>query len=499
MSWLSTDGTAKDPDTEQDAAPDVFGESKIHGRILVADDNGDMRAYVGRLLGAHWDVETVEDGNAAIEAIRRNRPDLVVTDAMMPRLDGFGLLGRIRNDPELSDLPVIMLSARAGEEARIEGLDAGADYYLTKPFSARELVAQVNANLTLARVRRDATRDLRASEEALRRRTTQFETLLNEAPMGVYLVDADFKIQAVNPTAWPVFGDIPDLIGRDFEEIIHILWPDHYANEVVRLFRLTLSTGEPYVAPEHIEQRRDRAVTEYYEWRINRIPLPEGRYGVVCYFRDISAHVRARQQRELLINELNHRVKNTLATVQSIAAQTLKGATVSAAVKDALESRLLSMAGAHDVLTQQNWEGADLRNIVEKALSPFMAPRREFDVNGPDIRLLPKSALAIAMAVHELATNAAKYGALSNGSGRISVHWAIAECDAPHLQIVWTETGGPKVVAPRSKGFGSRLIQRGLAGQLGGEALIDYRETGVICRIMAPLSTITGSVPPILA
>ena len=144
---------------------------------------------------------------------------------MMPGLDGFGLLEAIRKDPDLRDLPVIMLSARAGEEARIEGLDAGADYYLTKPFSARELVAQVNANLTLARVRSEAARDLRASEEALRRRTTQFETLLNEAPLGVYLVDADFKIQAVNPTALPVFGDIPDLVGRDFDEVIHILWP----------------------------------------------------------------------------------------------------------------------------------------------------------------------------------------------------------------------------------------------------------------------------------
>jgi len=417
----------------------------------------------------------------------------------MPGLDGFGLLAAIRKDPDLRDLPVIMLSARAGEEARIEGLSAGADYYLTKPFAARELVAQVNANLTLARVRSEAARDLRASEEALRRRTTQFETLLNEAPLGVYLVDADFKIQAINPTALPVFGEIPDLVGRDFGEVIRILWPKDYADEVVRLFRHTLETGEPFVTSEHIEERRDRKVREYYEWRINRIPLPAGRYGVVCYFKDISAQVRARQQRELLINELNHRVKNTLATVQSVAAQTLKGGLVPATVKGALESRLISMAGAHDVLTQQNWEGADLRNIVEKALSPFMAPKREFDVDGPDIRLLPKSALAVAMAVHELATNAAKYGALSNGSGRISVHWTIAERDEQHLQIVWTEAGGPKVAAPSSKGFGSRLIERGLAGQLGGEALIDYRETGVVCRIMAPLSTITGSVPDILS
>jgi PAS domain S-box-containing protein len=497
LSWLKND-TA--PNSERDiAAPDVLGDIKMKGHILVADDNRDMRAYIGRLLGAHWDVETVEDGNAAIGAIRRNRPDLVVTDAMMPQLDGFGLLEAIRNDPELRDLPVIMLSARAGEEARIEGLDAGADYYLTKPFSARELVAQVNANLTLSRVRSEAAKAIRASEEALRRRTTQFETLLNEAPLGVYLVDADFKIQAINPTALPVFGDIPDLVGRDFGEVIRILWPEDYADEVVRLFRHTLGTGEPHVTPEHIEERRDRKVREYYEWRINRIPLPEGRYGVVCYFRDISAYVRARQQRELLINELNHRVKNTLATVQSIAAQTLKGTTVPATVKDAFESRLLSMAGAHDVLTQQNWEGADLRNIVEKALSPFMAPTRKFDVDGPNIKLLPKSALAVAMAIHELATNAAKYGAMSNASGCISVHWTVVERDEQHLQLVWTETGGPKVAAPSNKGFGSRLIERGLAGQLGGEALIDYRETGVVCRIMAPLSTITGSVPDILS
>jgi PAS domain S-box-containing protein len=499
LSWLPQDSTTNLSVSQRDVAGADVGGKTLHGRVLVADDNPDMRAYIGRLLGAHWDVDTVEDGNSAIEAIRKNPPDLVVTDAMMPGLDGFGLLAAIRNDPELRDLPVIMLSARAGEEARIEGLEAGADYYLTKPFSARELVAQVNANLTLARVRSEAARDLRASEEALRRRTTQFETLLNEAPLGVYLVDADFKIQAVNPTAFPVFGDIPDLVGRDFGEVVGILWPEDYADELVRLFRNTLETGEPYMTPEHIEERRDRKVREYYEWRINRIPLPEGRFGVVCYFRDISAQVRARHQRELLINELNHRVKNTLATVQSIAAQTLKGTTIPVTVKGALESRLLSMAGAHDVLTQQNWEGADLRNIVEKALSPFTAPKREFDVDGPVIRLLPKSALAVAMAVHELATNAAKYGALSNGSGRISVHWTIAERDEPHLQIVWTETGGPKVAAPSSKGFGSRLIERGLAGQLGGEAVIDYRETGVVCRIMAPLGTITGSVPDILS
>ncbi|RCJ25783.1 hypothetical protein A6S26_15755 [Nostoc sp. ATCC 43529] len=131
-------------------------------------------------------------------------------------------------------------------------------------------------------------------EEALRSSQAQLQTLFDEAPLGVFLIDEDFRIRQVNPTALPVFGDIPDLIGRDFDEVMHILWSPAYADEVVQQYRHTLETGEPYFVPERIEERRDRGVIEYYEWRINRIPLPEGRYGVVCYFRDISTQVLAR-------------------------------------------------------------------------------------------------------------------------------------------------------------------------------------------------------------
>ncbi|MDQ3563232.1 MAG: PAS domain S-box protein [Pseudomonadota bacterium] len=133
------------------------------------------------------------------------------------------------------------------------------------------------------------------AEEALRLRNDQFETLLNEAPLGVYVVDSDFRIRQMNPTALPVFGSIPDVIGRDFDEMIHILWHKEYADEIVERFRHTLETGEPYIVPERIEERRDRRVREAYEWQINRIPLPEGRYGVVCYFWDISREVLARE------------------------------------------------------------------------------------------------------------------------------------------------------------------------------------------------------------
>jgi signal transduction histidine kinase len=145
------------------------------GRIVLADDNADMRDYVTRLVGGSCQVRAVGDGEAALEAIRSEPPDLIITDVMMPRLDGFGLLRAIRSAAETRELPVILLSARAGEEARIEGLDAGADDYLVKPFSANELVARVNANLKLARIRREARAALERSEERLRELNAQLE------------------------------------------------------------------------------------------------------------------------------------------------------------------------------------------------------------------------------------------------------------------------------------------------------------------------------------
>ena len=135
--------------------PTVAAAVAARPRILVADDNADMRDYVRRLLAGRYEVDAVGDGEAALAAAHTERPDLVITDVMMPRLDGFGLLKALRSDPETKTIPVIMLSARAGEDARIEGIQSGADDYLIKPFSARELVARVSAAIELARVRRE--------------------------------------------------------------------------------------------------------------------------------------------------------------------------------------------------------------------------------------------------------------------------------------------------------------------------------------------------------
>jgi signal transduction histidine kinase len=157
MRWIPSDLKAEGQIAESGSPGGQQPQTAVlSGRILLADDNSDMRDYVKRILGSHWTVEAVSDGRVALESAFERVPDLVLTDVMMPGLDGFELLRKLRADPRTREVPVILLSARAGEESRVEGLEAGADDYLTKPFSARELVACVGANLKMARVRREA-------------------------------------------------------------------------------------------------------------------------------------------------------------------------------------------------------------------------------------------------------------------------------------------------------------------------------------------------------
>jgi signal transduction histidine kinase len=172
LRWLAEDADSAERDT-----PERRAATAPRRRIVLADDNADMRTYVARLLGAYHDVEAVPDGLAALSSIRARRADLVLSDVMMPGLDGFGLLREIRADAALRDTPVIMISARAGEEARVEGLDAGADDYLAKPFAARELIARVSANLALAQARREGLEQLRLALAAGELGTFWFDTV----------------------------------------------------------------------------------------------------------------------------------------------------------------------------------------------------------------------------------------------------------------------------------------------------------------------------------
>ncbi|MHC2002686.1 PAS domain S-box protein [Methylobacterium sp. CM6241] len=206
--------------------------------------------------------------------------------------------------------------------------------------------------------------------------------------------------------------------------------------------------------------------------------------------------IEADEQQRILNRELSHRMKNTLAMVQAIASQSLRNVTDVEAAKHALAARLIALGNAHDILLTGERESAAISTILQSALSLHddQQPGR-FDLSGPEIVIGSKAALSLALMMHELATNAAKYGALSRPDGRVVVEWrVVAVGDDDTIHLVWSEHGGPPVSPPTRKGFGSRLIERGLAGAVGGEVSLAYEPDGLICRVVAPLGGFQTSV-----
>jgi PAS domain S-box-containing protein len=323
----------------------------------------------------------------------------------------------------------------------------------------------------------------------LRESEARFRHMADSAPALIWMTDADGAISFANLHYDHIFGrPAEEMLGAGWRAIVH---PDDLAEVEARF-------GEAFArrAPLRLEIRvvdRDGAT----RWlRCEGVPRLDDHGGFLGYTGcnvDVTDAKIAGEHQTLLIHELNHRVKNTLATVQSIAMQSLRGlkGPQADAARAAFEARLLALARAHDVLTRQSWESADLDEVVADAVAPLDGTRTRFAIAGPPVRLPPRMALSIAMALHELGTNAVKYGALSNAAGRVAVAWTI-EADA-RLHLTWTERGGPPVEAPESRGFGSRLIERNLARELAGSVSLGFAREGVTCVIDAPLRQ--GALP----
>ncbi|MBV9750651.1 MAG: PAS domain S-box protein [Acetobacteraceae bacterium] len=609
MRWLPA---ANGPGAnEADAEPVLAGANRP--RILLADDNADMRAYVGRLLAGQYAIEAVADGEAALTAaLGGEPPDLVLSDVMMPGLDGIALTAALRADPRTALVPIILLSARAGEEAQVEGIGVGADDYLVKPFSARELLARIKGNMELGRARRQAAareQRLRAEADMMR---TRIETMIEHMPVGAVLFDTTGRILVSNapyrryvpgalvPSQDPVaherwIGFHPD--GRRFAasdlpsacalrgEVIRAQelrfrdddgverWtqvsasPVHGADGAIvgavtvivdtdearrataalreseERFRVAadsapiliwMTDAEPratfwnrqyeelfgrpasdlrddiwrqVVHPDDVNsllagfrdafQRRARFSREVrvfdrdgrLRWlRAEGVPRYDGVDNFLgytgCAF-DVTDSKEATARQHLLIAELNHRVKNTLATVQSLAQQSMRSTDAPPGFATAFSSRLLALARAHDLLTREEWDGATLADVAAAALAPWLDGGR-ITMEGARIRLVPKHALALSMALGELATNAVKHGALSVPAGQVSLAWKQDGEGAVVLE--WIENGGPVVRPPVRRGLGSRLLGRPLAAELGGTVDVRFDPAGVRCVIGFPVS-----------
>ena len=305
-------------------------------------------------------------------------------------------------------------------------------------------------------------------------------TILDGIGDGFYAVDRDWRIILFNREAERHFRRSPeDVLGHKLWD----LFPGARETALGTLFTKTMESRETI-------RSETESVIFGSRWLSYRLfPLGDG-MGVV--FRDMTDRKRAEEQRDLLINELEHRVKNTLTTVQSIASQSFRAAGIAPEALRAFDARLIALGNVHGVLTKQSWDAADLHDVVWAALRPHSAPDRDrFTVEGPNVQVGPKCAVAFSMAVHELATNAIKYGALSADSGHVEIAWSTA-ADRFHWQ--WRERGGPPVTVPERTGFGSRMIERALALQLSGKATIDYPPAGLVCTIDAPLATMRDHI-----
>jgi PAS domain S-box-containing protein len=311
-------------------------------------------------------------------------------------------------------------------------------------------------------------------------RQSELTTILEGIGEGFYAVDRDWRITHFNNEASRHFGrPASDMVGR-------VLWEIFPTAADTDLGRTFLST----MASRTTVRGESMSVLVGPRWLAYRLfPLADG-MGIV--FRDVTELKHAEAHRELLINELNHRVKNTLTMVQAIATQTFKG--VDAGARDDFEQRLLTLSNVHSLLTDESWESAELHAVIRASLRPHLGSARErLSFEGPNLRLRPKGAVALSMALHELATNALKYGALSVDGGSVSLTWTTPD---RRFRLRWQEAGGPVVRPPASTGFGSRMIERGLSAELQGEVRIDFRTDGVVCTIDAPLESIHDEARP---
>ncbi|MDP8919385.1 MAG: PAS domain-containing protein, partial [Pseudomonadota bacterium] len=339
---------------------------------------------------------------------------------------------------------------------------------------------------------RDITERQKAAE-ALRASEARLKAVLNNVPVGIIIAEAPSgRVVTGNPQAERIFRH-PIHPTPDFDA--YAQWRVHHPDGTPAAAQdypiaRAIQMGEVTEGEEYLYKRGDDTMA-WMRFAAAPIRNAEGAIvaGVVAAV-DIDQEKQAEQHQQLLINELNHRVKNTLATVQSIASQTLRNANTKEEARSALEARLLALSRAHDVLTRENWESAGLKEIVLEALAPYRHERENrLHIRGANVRLSPRMALAFAMALQELATNAVKYGALSNADGEVHIAWSVRHAGSQRrLHLSWTESGGPAVEPPKRRGFGTRLIERSLAQDLDGDAQIQFVPTGVVCTVDASLA-----------
>ena len=435
-----------------------YGEIDVSGQWLDVPhcwSRGDMSVVSGRHpVGAFGITDDLAAGRT-----------VVVGDPRLdPRTSGVEILARIEQGG-IGAAVLVPIIDRGRYTAEVFIHSATTRVWQSHDVAFAETATQ---RLHQALVRARAETRLRDSEE-------RYRLIFEQANDIIFTADLDQTITDANAAGAAALGiSREDIIGRNIADFVNA---DDFAQTTAMLRQKIEKGGHTrhevgVVRPDGTQVRWENDSTLV----VDRDGFP---MGLLSISRDVTEQRAFEERRELLIHELNHRVKNTLSLVQALAHQSFRGREESTV----FAARLTALAGAHDLLTQEHWEGVSMAEVARRATQAFAADRVVIE-GGPPLALQPKQAIAITMALHELGTNAIKYGALSKDSGHVALTWVIAK---ERFRLCWQELGGPPVKAPDHKGFGLRMIERALASDLSGSVTMSFEESGLSCTIDAPL------------
>ena len=463
--------------------------------LLVDDQPSKLLTYEVILRELGDDLVMASSAQEALEQLLKNEIAVVLMDVCMPDLDGFQLASMIREHPRFQKIAMIFISAiHLAEIDHLRGYEMGAVDYVPVPVVPEVLRAKVRVftdlyrkgrqlerlNVELERRVAERTAELEASTARLRESEQRRSLALVAGNMGSWDWDVVAGTSSWDEGQHAIYGVTPGQFAVTPENMKVLIQPEDWEH-LQRGMNALLEHGQPQQAEFRV-RRPDGEV----RWCTSTAAATRDSSGKVVRISgvtmDITDRKDAEERQALLAREVDHRAKNAMAIVQSIVKLTKADSIADYA--SVIEGRIKALSRAHAILSDSRWEGAELTKLVEEELAPYRSAHADrIRLAGPKIVLDPTTAQTLALALHELATNAVKYGALSRISGALEMTWQV---HPNAIAIDWRETGGPPAVPPRKTGFGTRIISSSVERQLGGKATFDWRPEGLSCALFVP-------------
>ena len=466
--------------------------------LLVDDQPAKLLSYEVVLRELDENLIKAESANEALEALLKNDVAVLLVDVCMPELDGFDLAKMIREHPRFQRTAIIFISAiHLTDTDYLRGYEMGGVDYVPVPVVPELLRAKVRVFAELYRKTRqleqlnreledrvaERTAELEASAERLQESEQQLRLATEAAEVGLWDVDTINDRLFWPPRVKAMFGISPDVpvSMADFYAGLH---PDDKEATCAAFAAACDPNRRALYDVEYRTVGKEDGIVRWVAAKGRALFDPDGRcIRVVGTALDITKRKHEEQRHLMLAREVDHRARNALAVVQAIVR--LTRATSQESYVQAVEGRIHALAQAHTLLSETRWQGADVERLVSEELAPYRSGEgNRVAIAGPPVFLSPEKAQNLALALHELATNSAKYGALSATAGRLKVEW---RTDKDLLTLLWQETGGPPVETPVAQGFGTKIMNASIKHQIGGNVAWDWRPSGLHCTLQIPL------------